>query len=128
MFEWTPRDRGPSEFESGSAPPRYKAEVRRRGSSSAATFHLYDGGDCSPYCLDSLIDLLRSETRTTRDALDLSFEILDQCSGSRVQEVAARFARAAVPGLRVTLRARGREPVHVDSAVGRGPNGGDTGS
>lgn len=97
------------------SPLRYRAEVRRREPMAGPNLHLYDGGDCSPYCIESLIDLLRSETRATRQALEMTFEILDTCTPPSLQEVASRFAHAAIPGLRVTLRAQGLDPVLLDS-------------
>jgi hypothetical protein len=96
---------------------RYRAEVRRREPIQGSALHLYDGGDCSPYGIESLIDLLRSETRVTRSALEVTFEILDSCSSPRLQEVVQRFTHSAIPGLRITISARGQDPVFFDATA-----------
>ncbi|HET9062032.1 MAG TPA: hypothetical protein VFO62_01980 [Candidatus Binatia bacterium] len=116
MFGWTPRDLRIAP-EAEAKPLRYRAEVYRRDGDSGGDLHLYDGGDFSPYCMESLLDLLRSEARASRRALDMTFELLGPCSAPRLQEVAARFSRASIAGLSVTVRASGHAPVRVgDSA------------
>ncbi len=116
MFGWTPRDlRAAPEPE--ARPLRYRAEVCCRDVERSSNLHLYDGGDFSPYCIESLLELLRSEARSPRRALDMTFEILGPCSAPRLQEVAARFARAAIDGLSVTVRASGHTPVRVGESV-----------
>jgi hypothetical protein len=112
MFGWSPRDLRVVP-EMPARPLRYRAEVRTRDPGGIGSVHLYDGGDFSPYCIESLLDLLRSEARMTRRELDLTFELLGQCSAVRMQEVAARFADASIAGLRVTVRADGYSPVRV---------------
>jgi hypothetical protein len=102
---------------------RYRAEVRSRDDGDRGRdarrgdVHLYDGGDFSPYCLESLLELLRSEARATRRELDMTFELLGPCSAVRLQEVAARFAGASITGLSVIVRASGHAPLHVGEAV-----------
>jgi hypothetical protein len=93
---------------------RYRAEVRTREEAGrGGNLHLYDGGDVSPYCIESLLELLRSEARLTHRTLDLTFELLGQCSAVSMREVAARFAAASITGLSVTVRANGHAPLHV---------------
>lgn len=121
MFERSARTDSLSQAPDAAGLPRYRAEVRCRDAQPGDPLHLYEGGDCSPYCLDSLIDLLRSETRATRHALELTFEVLDTCSSPRLQELASRFARAAIPGLRVVVRAQGREPLRVEPPADPAP-------
>jgi hypothetical protein len=119
MFGWTPRDlRTVPEAE--ARPLRYRAEVYCRDGESSGDLHLYDGGDFSPYCMESLLDLLRSEARVSRRALDMTFELLGPCSAPRLQEVAARFARASIVGLSVTVRASGHAPVRVGESASPG--------
>jgi len=112
MFGWTPRDLRVVP-EMPASPLRSRAEVRTREPGRSGLLHLYDGGDFSPYCIESLLELLRSEARMTRRELDLTFELLGQCSAVRMQEVAARFASASIAGLSVTVRADGHTPVRV---------------
>jgi hypothetical protein len=91
--------------------------VSSRDGERGGDLHLYDGGDFSPYCIESLLDLLRSEARAPQRPLDMTFEILGPCSAPRLQEVAARFARAAIDGLSVTVRASGHTPVRVGGSA-----------
>jgi hypothetical protein len=112
MFGWTPRDLHIAP-DPEAVPLRYRAEVRTRDGRRSGDLHLYDGGDFSPYCIESLLDLLRSETRATRRELDLTFELLGPCSAVRLHEIAARFAGASITGLTVTVRADGHPPLHV---------------
>lgn len=116
MFGWTPRDLRIAP-ETEARPLRYRAEVCCRNGERSGDLHLYDGGDFSPYCIESLLDLLRSEARGPRRTLDMTFEILGPCSAPRLQEVAARFARAAIAGLSVTVRASGHTPVRVGEST-----------
>jgi len=112
MFGWTPRDPvGAAEL--AARPLRYRAEVRNREGQRGGDLHLYDGGDFSPYCIESLLELLRSEAREPHRALDLTFELLGPCSTLSLQEIANRFASASITGLRVTVRATGHSPVRV---------------
>src|SRR5512139_1757685 len=101
---WTPR-----ELSAEPEPPalRYRAEVRSCDNASGGELHMYDGGDFSPYCIESLLNLLRSETRASGRALEMTLELLGPCSTPRLQEVAERFAKAAITGLSVTVRAPG---------------------
>lgn len=116
MFGWTPRD--PSRRPEPEARPlRYRAEVRNRESGHGGDLHLYDGGDFSPYCIESLLELLRCEARAPHQALDLTFELLGPCSTLRLQEIANRFASASIAGLRVTVRATGHSPVRVGESL-----------
>jgi hypothetical protein len=119
MLGWTGRNpRAPHLVtEPDSRPLLYRAEVRSRDDEPGGAVHLYDGGEFSPYCIESLLDLLRSETRTTRRPLEMSFEILGACSAPRLEEVAGRFADASIPGLSVTVRAAGHQAVRVGGAV-----------
>jgi len=115
MFGWTPRDPlGVAEHE--ARPLRYRAEVRSREGEHDGDLHLYDGGDFSPYCIESLLDLLRSESRARHRVLDLTFELLGPCSTLRLQEIANRFAHASIARLCVTVRASGHTPVRVGEA------------
>ena len=116
MFGWTPRDLRTAP-EAEARPLRYRAEVCCRDGERRGDLHLYDGGDFSPYCIESLLDLLKSEARGPRRALDMTFEILGPCSAPRLQEVAARFARASIAGLSVTVRASGHTPVRVGESA-----------
>lgn len=119
MFGWTPRDLRIAP-EAEARPLRYRAEVYCREGDSSGELHLYDGGDFSPYCMESLLDLLRSESRASRRALDMTFELLGPCSAPRLQEVASRFARASIAGLSVTVRASGHAPVRVGESPSTG--------
>jgi hypothetical protein len=119
MFGWTPRDLRVAP-ETAVRPLRYRAEVCCRDGEQSNDLHVYDGGDYSPYCIESLLDLLRSEARSPRRALDMTFDILGPCSALRLQEVAARFARASIAGLSVTVRASGHPPVRVGDCPSTG--------
>ena len=120
MFRWTPRDlRAVPEPE--VRPLRYRAEVRSHDDGHRGNIHLYDGGEFSPYCIESLLDLLRSEARATRRELDMTFDLLGPCSALRLQEVAARFAGASISGLSVTVRASGHAPLRVGESVPSAP-------
>jgi hypothetical protein len=117
MFGWT--HWAPRELSAESDRPalRYRAEVRSRDNASGGELHLYDGGDFSPYCIESLLNLLRSETRASGRALEMTLEILGPCSTPRLEEVTERFAKAAITGLSVTVRAPGHPPMRVDDSA-----------
>jgi len=112
MFGWTSRD-SRTAAETSIRPLRYRAEVSCKDPEHRGDLRVYDGGDFSPYGVESLLDLLRSEARSSRRALDMTLEILGPCSAIRLQEIAARFARASIAGLSVTVRASGHTPVRI---------------
>lgn len=116
MFGWTPRDlRTVPDVD--PSPLTYRAEIRSRDGVQNGDLHLYDGGEFTPYCIESLLDLLRSEARTARRELEMTFDLLGSCSIVRLQEIATRFASASIAGLNVTVRASGHAPLRVGESA-----------
>ncbi len=88
----------------------YKAEVFRRDLGGHVSTY-YNGGEFSPYCVESLVELLRGEAHTPYQSLELVFEFRGKCNASTVREVAKRFAAVHAPRLQVKICATGQHPV-----------------
>ena len=88
-----------------------------RRDSSGNSWSYYDGGDFSPYSVESLVELLRSETRTPYRSLDLTFEIRGKCTVNTVKEVAKRFAVIHAPKVQVRVCSAGLRPVVIGSGL-----------
>jgi len=114
MFGWTPKPRGIGP-DLGTMQPNYRVEIRRHTPNDPHDLHLYGGGDYSPYCIESLIDMLRGEAHTTRGDYEVIFEFIGTCSASAVEEVAYRLCAAGIPGLRGVVRAEGHRALHLDA-------------
>ena len=71
-------------------PAAYKAAVTVIAESgSRSTF--YDAGDFSPYSLESLVETLRSKSRTRYRSVELTLEIGAPCSAKTLAELRRRF-------------------------------------
>jgi len=91
------------------APPdriRYRGAITRHNEPEPPHTY-YDGGDLSPYSIDSLLDLLRAEARLPYVTLDVDLEIAGPCSPAALREVELRFAELALRGLNLRIRAEG---------------------
>ena len=91
-----------------------------RRDATGHTSSYYDGGDFSPYCIESLVELLRGETHTAYQSLNLTLEIKGSCGNATVREIARRFSTIHAPKIRVRICARGQQPVVI--ATGLGPH------
>lgn len=85
---------------------RYRSAVTRHNESQPSHTY-YDGGDLSPYSIDSLIDLLRAESRLPYLSLDVELEIAGPCSAAALREVELRFSELSLRGLNLRIRAEG---------------------
>jgi len=99
----------------GSVQPMYRVEIRRHTTRDAHDLHLYGGGDYSPYCIESLIDMLRGESHTTRGDYEVIFEFVGVCSATTLEEVAYRLSAAGIPGLRGVVRADGHRALQLNA-------------
>lgn len=116
MFGWNSRPRSALP-DGGSVQPTYRVEIRRHSSRDAHDLHLYGGGDFSPYCIESLIDMLRGESHAAGGEYDVTFEFVGTCSATNLEEVAHRLAAAGIPGLRGVVRADGHRELQLDAPI-----------
>ena len=116
MFGWTAKSSRSLGLvpDSRIAPPTYRVEVRRHTSQEGHDLHFYGGGDFSPYCIESLIDMLRSEAHGVGGEYDVTLELFGTCSAKSVEEVAARLSTAGIVGLRGVVRAAGHRDVPLE--------------
>jgi hypothetical protein len=93
-------------------PPRigYRCELRRHADPEPRQIY-YDGGDYSPYCLDSLTDLLRCEARLPHSALEIQIDLSGPCPGALLREMTLRFSSLGIARLHVVIRAEGHPPI-----------------
>jgi len=94
----------------------YRAEICRRDV-SGHSWSYYDGGDFSPYSVESLVEMLRGETRTPYRSLDLTLEIRGKCTSGTVKDLARRFAVIHAPKVHVRICASGARPVVVTGGL-----------
>ncbi len=92
----------------------YRAAVTRH-QQSVPQHTFYDGGDLNPYCLDSLIDLLRAEARLPYTSLIVDLQLTGAVNGAIVREVTQRFTALVIRGLRVRICADGQRPVLIST-------------
>jgi hypothetical protein len=97
-------------FAEPSGAPTYRAEVLRRDLGGHVSTY-YNGGELSPYCIESLIELLRGETHTPYQSVELSLEFRGKCSPTVLRDVAKRFASVQIPRVQISIRAAGQPPV-----------------
>ena len=106
----------------------YRAELFRRDA-QGRTSSYYDGGEFSPYNIESLLDLLRGEARVPNTSLDLTLELRGQCTDAVIRDLAQRFAELDAPSAQVRICTVGNRPVMVGCgsaapAAGRAVRGG----
>jgi len=94
------------------APMSYRAEICRRDVEGRKSSY-YDGGQFSPYCMESLIELLRGEARIPHLSLDVMLELHGECTPLTLRDVAARFGDVTSPHLLVRICAPGRAPLVI---------------
>ena len=118
MFGWTGKSPKPQGVapESRVSPPTYRVEVRRHGGQVGYDLHFYGGGDFSPYCIESLIDMLRGEAHGVRGQYEVTLELIGACSAKSIEEVATRLSTAGIAGLRGVVRAAGHRDVPLEDA------------
>jgi hypothetical protein len=77
----------------------------------------FDGGDFTPYCIESLLELLRAETRAPHESLGLTLELRGDCNPATIRELARRFASIDAPNFQVRICAAGHPPAIVGNAA-----------
>ena len=92
--------------------PTYRAEIVRRDPLGPSSIY-YDGGDFVPYCVESLMEILRSEVHKPHELLDVSIEIKGACDSNAVRDLARRFDSIREPRLHVRISAPGHPGVVV---------------
>ena len=90
----------------------YRAEIVRRDPCGPSSIY-YDGGEFAPYCIESLLEILRSEARRPHDSLDVSIELKGTCNSSTVRDLARRLAGMREPRLHVRISAPGHPGVVI---------------
>ena len=90
----------------------YRAEIYRRDPRGRSSIY-YDGGEFAPYCVESLVDILRSEARRPHELLDVSIEFRGACSTTTLRDLARRFSDLHEPRLHVRIGAPGHPAVIV---------------
>jgi hypothetical protein len=118
MFGWTTKQR-PLDPDPRFAVPTYRVEVKRRTDGDGHDLHFYGGGEFSPYCIESLVDMLRSEAHGHAGDYEVTFELVGSCSAQCLEEVANRFSAAAIPGVRGVIRAAGHRDLALESTRAR---------
>ena len=118
MFGWTAKPR-PGGFEPSVMAPTYRVEVRRHTAADPHDLRFYGGGDFSPYCIESLIEMLRGESHGMPGEYELTFEFVSGCSTRNLEEVARRLSTAGISGLRGVVRAAGHRDVLLDASGAR---------
>jgi hypothetical protein len=92
--------------------PTYRAEIVRREPGGPSSIY-YDGGEFVPYCVESLMEILRSEVRKPHELLDVCIEIKGTCNSSTVRDLARRFDGIREPRLHVRISAPGHPGVVI---------------
>ncbi len=118
MFGWTSKTRSGG-FDPTLTAPTYRVEVRRHTTTDPHDLRFYGGGDFSPYCIESLIEMLRGEAHGVGGEYELTFEFVSACSERNLEEVARRLSDAGIAGLRGVVRANGHREVALGSASPR---------
>jgi len=90
----------------------YRAEIVRRDPKGPSSIY-YDGGEYAPYCVESLVEILRSEARRPHDLLDVSIELKGTCNSSTVRELARRLDGMREPRMHVRISAPGHPGVVI---------------
>jgi len=90
----------------------YRAEIVRRDPRGPSSIY-YDGGEFAPYCIESLVDILRSEARRPHDSLDVSIELKGTCNSSTVRDLARRLDGMHEPRMHVRISAPGHPGVVI---------------
>jgi hypothetical protein len=90
----------------------YRAEIVRRDARGRSSIY-YDGGEFAPYCVESLVEILRAEAHRPHDVLDVSIEIKGPCNASTVKELTRRFVDLHEPRMHVRISAPGHPGVII---------------
>jgi hypothetical protein len=90
----------------------YRAEIIRRDPRGRSSIY-YDGGEFAPYCVESLVEILRVEAHRPHDMLDVSIELKGMCTASTVKDLARRFTELREPRMHVRISAPGHPAVIV---------------
>lgn len=112
------RGASPARF-SGVTRLTYRAELARRDP-RGGTSSYYDGGEFSPYSVESLLDLLRGEARAPNTTLDLKLELRGHCTDAVLRGLVQKFAELEAPRAQVCICSAGNRPVTV--ACGTAPH------
>jgi hypothetical protein len=90
----------------------YRAEIVRRDPRGRASIY-YDGGEYAPYCVESLVDILRAEAHRPHDMLDVCIELKGACNATMVKDLARRFTDMHQPRMHVRISAPGHPGVII---------------
>ena len=90
----------------------YRAEIVRRDARGRSSIY-YDGGEFAPYCIESLVEILRAEAHRPHDILDVSIEIKGPCNATTVRELTRRFIDMRQPRMHVRISAPGHPGVII---------------
>jgi hypothetical protein len=90
----------------------YRAEIVRRDMRGGSSIY-YDGGEFAPYCVESLVEILRSEARRPHEHLDVSIELKGSCNVTTVRDLARRFGDLHEPRMHVRISAPGHPGVII---------------
>ena len=90
----------------------YRAEIVRRDPRGRASIY-YDGGEFAPYCVESLVDILRVEAHRPHDLLDVNIELKGSCNTAMMRDLARRFTDMRQPRMHVRISAPGHPGVIV---------------
>ena len=90
----------------------YRAEIVRRDPRGRSSIY-YDGGEFAPYCVESLVEVLRNEAHRPHDMLDVSIELKGSCNGVTVRDLARRFTDLHEPRMHVRISAPGHPGVII---------------
>ena len=108
------RDHSAERFDSVAARIRYRTAVTRHCDPKPAHSY-YDGGDLSPYSIESLLDLLRAESRQPYSWLEVDVEINGPCPAAVLRDLTLRFSALSMLGLKVRVRAEGHAPFLIST-------------
>lgn len=100
-----------------AATATYRAEICRNDTPGSKSKY-YDGGDFSPYCMESLVELLRSEAQSPYLSMGLTLEIRGRCTLATLRDLTRRFSEIDAPNIRINIRATGFPTITLNSPRG----------
>src|SRR5262249_49996896 len=100
----------------------YRAEIIRRDTRGRSSIY-YDGGEFAPYCVESLVEILRAEAHHPHDVLDVNIEIKGACNATTVRDLTRRFTDMHEPRMHVRISAAGQPGVIITPDLSEPANG-----
>jgi hypothetical protein len=98
----------------------YRAEIIRRDPRGGSSIY-YDGGEFAPYCVESLMEVLRTESRRPHEMLDVSLELKGACNVTTVRDLARKFTDMHEPRMHVRISAPGHPGVIISPDLSESP-------